>query len=69
MPSIVSQISFAPDHLIDPNIRTGAFGSGVDAHILEAYTFFSNNYDEGDELFLFGFSRRIYCEGHRVAHL
>lgn len=35
----------------------GAFGLGVDMHVLEGYTFFSNNYEAGDELYLFGFSR------------
>ena len=41
-------------------VRTGAFGVGVDAHVLEAYTFFSQNYAPGDELFLFGFSRGAF---------
>ncbi|CAG7850078.1 SubName: Full=Uncharacterized protein {ECO:0000313/EMBL:CCA75652.1} [Serendipita indica DSM 11827] len=31
-------------------------GRGVERHILEAYTFFSLNYEEGDELILLGFS-------------
>jgi uncharacterized protein (DUF2235 family) len=35
-------------------------GSGVDVHIIEAYTFFSLNYEKGDELFLFGFSRGAF---------
>ncbi|KAG8772821.1 hypothetical protein FRC19_000117 [Serendipita sp. 401] len=38
----------------------GAFGFGVDLHVLEAYTFFSSNYESGDQLFLFGFSRGAF---------
>ncbi|KAG8846271.1 hypothetical protein FRB91_000956 [Serendipita sp. 411] len=38
----------------------GAFGWGVDLHVLEAYTFFSNNYETDDQLFLFGFSRGAF---------
>ncbi|KAG8859921.1 hypothetical protein FRB91_005791 [Serendipita sp. 411] len=39
---------------------SGAFGYGVDLHIKEAYTFFSINYEAGDRLFLFGFSRGAF---------
>ncbi|CAG7850081.1 SubName: Full=Uncharacterized protein {ECO:0000313/EMBL:CCA74893.1} [Serendipita indica DSM 11827] len=39
---------------------SSAFGYGLDRHILEAYTFFSLNFEEGDELFLFGFSRGAF---------
>ena len=42
------------------SIFTESFGAGIDAHILEAYTFFSNNFETGDELFLFGFSRGAF---------
>ncbi|KAG8819003.1 hypothetical protein FRC17_010631, partial [Serendipita sp. 399] len=38
----------------------GTFGYGVDVHVLEAYTFFSNNYEKDDQLFLFGFSRGAF---------
>ncbi|KIM30359.1 hypothetical protein M408DRAFT_297258 [Serendipita vermifera MAFF 305830] len=38
----------------------GAFGIGVDEHILEAYCFIANNFEEGDEVFLFGFSRGAF---------
>ncbi|KIM30358.1 hypothetical protein M408DRAFT_328361 [Serendipita vermifera MAFF 305830] len=37
-----------------------AFGIGVDEHILEAYCFIANNFEDGDELFLFGFSRGAF---------
>jgi uncharacterized protein (DUF2235 family) len=35
----------------------GAFGSGIDHNIQEAYRFLSLNYEPGDEIYLFGFSR------------
>lgn len=35
----------------------GAFGSGIDNDIQEAYRFLSLNYEPGDEIYLFGFSR------------
>lgn len=38
----------------------GAFGIGVDEHILEAYCFIANNFETGDEVFLFGFSRGAF---------
>jgi uncharacterized protein (DUF2235 family) len=36
----------------------GAFGSGIDHNIQEAYRFLSLNYEPGDEIYLFGFSRK-----------
>ena len=38
----------------------GGLGSGMSANIRQAYRFIANNYHEGDELFLFGFSRGAY---------
>lgn len=38
----------------------GAFGHGLDAEIREAYRFLSLNYENGDEIYLFGFSRGAY---------
>jgi uncharacterized protein (DUF2235 family) len=38
----------------------GATGSGISRNILEAYRFIIQNYEPGDELFLFGFSRGAY---------
>jgi uncharacterized protein (DUF2235 family) len=35
----------------------GAFGSGINNDIQEAYRFLSLNYEPGDEIYLFGFSR------------
>ena len=51
----------------------GAFGWGIDKNIQDAYRFLCLNYNEGDEIYLFGFSRgaytvrslagMIYCSG------
>ena len=38
----------------------GAFGEGIDEIIEANYRFLIENYDEGDELFLIGFSRGAY---------
>ena len=38
----------------------GAFGKGIDRNIKEAYRFLCLNYDEGDEIYLYGFSRGAY---------
>ncbi|NDJ18833.1 DUF2235 domain-containing protein [Myxacorys almedinensis] len=38
----------------------GAFGWGIDQTIQKAYRFLSLNYGEGDEIYLFGFSRGAY---------
>jgi uncharacterized protein (DUF2235 family) len=38
----------------------GAFGTGLFQKIKDGYTKISNVYDEGDEIFLFGFSRGAY---------
>jgi len=38
----------------------GAFGTGLDKNIEDAYRFLMHNYKEGDEIFLFGFSRGAY---------
>ncbi|KAG8417324.1 hypothetical protein J3459_012417 [Metarhizium acridum] len=38
----------------------GAIGQGLDTEVLELYDFISNNYEPGDELFFFGFSRGAF---------
>jgi uncharacterized protein (DUF2235 family) len=38
----------------------GAFGAGIDENIEDTYLFLVNNYQEGDALFLVGFSRGAY---------
>jgi uncharacterized protein (DUF2235 family) len=37
-----------------------ATGSGLDENLLEAYEFLMDNYEEGDKIYLFGFSRGAY---------
>lgn len=39
------------------NTIGGGWGSGFEVNIEEAYTFLADNYTEGDEIFIFGFSR------------
>jgi uncharacterized protein (DUF2235 family) len=38
----------------------GTFGKGLDQNIKNAYEWLIENYDEGDEIFIFGFSRGAY---------
>jgi uncharacterized protein (DUF2235 family) len=38
----------------------GAFGSGVEDNIFDAYRFLIANYETGDQLYLFGFSRGAF---------
>lgn len=38
----------------------GAFGWGIDQNIQDAYRFLCLNYEQGDEIYLFGFSRGAY---------
>ena len=38
----------------------GMTGSGLEEHVLQAYHFISTNYQVGDEVLLFGFSRGAY---------
>lgn len=42
-------------------VRGGAFGVGIDGLIKGAYEWIVANYDEGDKLFIFGFSRGAYA--------
>jgi len=41
-------------------ITGGAFGRGVEDNIFDAYRFLIANYEPGDELYLFGFSRGAF---------
>lgn len=41
-------------------ILGGAFGIGIDNNIEDAYRFLSLNYEPGDQIYLFGFSRGAY---------
>ncbi len=38
----------------------GAFGKGLDKNVMDAYRFLVHNYEKGDEVYLFGFSRGAY---------
>jgi len=38
----------------------GGFGAGLDKNIMDGYRYIVHNYDIGDEIFLFGFSRGAY---------
>ena len=38
----------------------GAFGKGIDQDIQDAYRFLSLNYEKGDEIYLYGYSRGAY---------
>ncbi|MGB7414983.1 MAG: DUF2235 domain-containing protein [Thermosynechococcaceae cyanobacterium] len=38
----------------------GAFGQGIDRNIQDAYLFLCLNYEPGDEIYLFGYSRGAY---------
>jgi uncharacterized protein (DUF2235 family) len=42
------------------HIRGGAVGAGLSANVLDAYQFLIDNYQDGDELWFFGFSRGAF---------
>jgi len=44
----------------DEKFIGGAFGFGISENIKNAYAFIVSNYEEGDEIYLFGFSRGAY---------
>ncbi len=39
---------------------SAAFGLGITANVMQAYEFIAKNYEEGSEIYLFGFSRGAY---------
>ena len=41
-------------------ITGGAFGKGLSRNVQDAYRFISQNYSEGDKIYLFGFSRGAF---------
>ncbi len=41
-------------------LRGGAFGFGLSRNVFDAYHFLIDNYEDGDELFFFGFSRGAF---------
>lgn len=59
------QITYYDDGVGTHDVRLlrllgGAFGVGLCRNICEAYEFLALNYEEGDKLFMFGFSRGAY---------
>ena len=42
------------------SVQAGAFGKGIDKNIKDDYRFIVQNYNEGDQLYFFGFSRGAY---------
>lgn len=38
-----------------------AFGFGISAALEDCYTFLMEHYEDGDSIFIFGFSRGAYC--------
>lgn len=42
------------------SVRGGITGYGIDTEIIDAYTWLIENFDDGDEIFIFGFSRGAY---------
>jgi uncharacterized protein (DUF2235 family) len=44
----------------DEKVIGGAFGFGISENIKDAYAFIVSNYEVGDEIYLFGFSRGAY---------
>jgi uncharacterized protein (DUF2235 family) len=46
---------------IGEKIRGGIFGYGIDDQLTRAYQLLVENYHDGDELFLFGFSRGAFA--------
>lgn len=38
----------------------GSFGKGLEKNVMDAYRFLVHNYEKGDQIFLFGFSRGAY---------
>lgn len=42
------------------HLTGGLFGMGINQNIIQAYQFIAENYEQGDEIYLFGFSRGAY---------
>ena len=48
------------DDILWLRLLGGAFGYGISRNIRQAYGFLAMNYEEGDRVFLFGFSRGAF---------
>lgn len=58
-PQIAHYIQGVGTHWYD-KIMGGAFGFGISDNIRDGYKFLCSNYEPGDEIYLFGFSRGAY---------
>ena len=47
----------------------GAFGAGLDLKIIDGYKFLAQNYEDGDEVYILGFSRGAYTARSLVGML
>ena len=47
-------------HTLNRNLLQGATGDGLDKNIIDCYRWLVQNYEDGDQIFLFGFSRGAY---------
>ncbi|MCX7004763.1 MAG: DUF2235 domain-containing protein [bacterium] len=59
VPQIVHYIQGVGTHKLE-RIRGGGFGFGISDNIKEGYKCLVSNYEKGDEVFIFGFSRGAY---------
>lgn len=58
--SVYYQSGLGTEHGEGEKIAGGVFGWGIDTNIQDAYRFLCLNYEPGDEVYLFGFSRGAY---------
>ena len=59
-PQVIHYIAGIGTRREDEKFIGGAFGFGISENIKNAYAFIVSNYEEGDEIYLFGFSRGAY---------
>src|SRR5690606_3448985 len=60
IPQIVFYGAGVGTHNFIDQITGGAFGVGISRNVRDAYRFIVHNYEEGDELYFFGFSRGAF---------
>lgn len=56
----ISYYSQGVGTLFGQRFMGGAFGYGLDAEVINAYEWLVENYSQGDQIFIFGFSRGAY---------
>jgi hypothetical protein len=62
-PALISLFSLsmiAVDVFLGTATRGGVFGYGLSKNVANAYEWLIDNYNQGDEIFIFGFSRGAY---------